>query len=359
MDARILFDDGTVIIGKSFGASGTAFGEIVFNTGMTGYQEILTDPSYGGQVVTMTYPLIGNYGVNCNDVESDSVKVSGFIVKGYAKKPSHWQMSEPIDTYLERNKIIGVYDVDTRMITKKIRNNGAMNCLITTDMVTDIEELKAQLKQFIFPANIVELVSSKVKKTYECHVEQAPHIAVIDFGIKSGIIAQLLKNACDVTVFPYNATYADIMEFPFDAVLFSNGPGDPKECVEGIELAKQLLHTLPLFGICLGHQILALSLGANTYKLKFGHRGSNHPVIDLRTNKVYMTSQNHGYAVEVESMIEGMTYTHMNVNDQTVEGFAYEKGRIMSVQFHPEEGPGPTDATVIFNEWIDTLRRDF
>lgn len=358
MDAKIIMDDGTVIYGKSFGATGTAFGEIVFNTGMTGYQEILTDPSYGGQIVTMTYPLIGNYGVNIKDIESDSVKVSGFIVKGYAEKPSHWEMTETIESYLKRNKIIGIYDVDTRMITKKIRNNGAMNCLITTDMISDHVDLMQQLKEFVFPANIVELVSTKEVQSFSCGVENAPNIAVIDFGLKSGILAQLLKNQCNVTVFPFNATHDDIMNQSFDAVLFSNGPGDPKECVEGIELAKQLIYKLPIFGICLGHQILALSLGANTYKLKFGHRGSNHPVIDLRTNKVYMTSQNHGYAVEVESMIEGMTYTHMNVNDKTVEGFAYEKGKILSVQFHPEEGPGPTDATVIFKEWIDTLERN-
>lgn len=355
MIARILLEDGTLVTGKGFGYEGTTYGEIVFNTGMTGYQEILTDPSYAGQVVTMTYPLVGNYGINIEDNESDKLQVAGFVVKEYAKKPSHWQLDQPIDDYLKANKIVGVYDVDTRMLTKKIRTIGAMNCVLTTDESLSLDDLEKSLSQFSFPKDIVKQVTTTSVKTYKSETSNGVSIGIVDVGLKIGIIKQLVSRGCDVTVYPDDVAEEVIINAKHSGVLFSNGPGDPKECVETIELAKSLKGKLPLFGICLGHQILALSLGADTYKLKFGHRGSNHPVIDLRTNKVFMTAQNHGYAVKVDSLTDSMELTHLNVNDETVEGMCCLTNDITSVQFHPEEGPGPTDATVIFNEWINKL----
>lgn len=356
MKARLLMEDGSLITGKGFGYQGTSCGEIVFNTGMTGYQEILTDPSYAGQVVTLTYPLIGNYGINKQDIESDRVQVSGFVVKEYANMPNHWQMNQSLDDYLKDNKIVGISDVDTRMITKRIRNIGAMNCIISTDEEKSLEELKELLDDYTFPANIVEEVSVDEIKVVTSENSVHGNIAIVDLGLKQGIGKQILKQGFDITIYPFNVTFETILKGNHKALLFSNGPGDPKECHEAIQLAKDLKDKMPLFGICLGHQVLALSLGADTYKLKFGHRGSNHPVIDLRTKKVFMTSQNHGYAVKKEDIPWEIQLTHLNVNDDTVEGLCLMQSKIESVQFHPEEGPGPTDATVIFTDWMNRLK---
>ena len=362
MIARVVLEDGTLLEGKSFGSTGTTYGEVVFNTGMTGYQEILTDPSYAGQIVTMTYPLIGNYGINIDDFESASVKVSGFIVKEFSTHPNHWQMDKSLNTYLVDNHIMGVYDVDTRMLTKRIRNHGAMKCVITTDATKTMDTLMKGLEAYVFPEDIVKKVSTNSVINYPSKTDQSlkhmdKHIGVIDLGIKTGIVRQLLNNGCQVTVYPSDTTVNNLNLENLDAILFSNGPGDPKACYEAIDLAKNLKGHMPLFGICLGHQILALSLGSDTYKLKFGHRGSNHPVIDLRTQKVYMTAQNHGYSVLRESIPVDVELTHVNVNDDTVEGIVSKKWAIESVQFHPEEGPGPTDATVIFKAWLDKIER--
>lgn len=352
MKARLYLEDGTLFEGESFGATTTLFGEVVFNTGMTGYQEILTDPSYGGQMVTMTYPLIGNYGINNEDMESDRVQVSGLIVKEYAKMPNHWQSEQTLDAYLKANGIPGICGIDTRKLTKIIRNSGTMNGLLTTEALTD--DLINQLKSYKFPKDIVAKVSCDQVTTYE---GDGLKVGLIDLGLKKGIVQQLITLGCSLTVFPHDTTIERVGTYDLDVVMFSNGPGDPKEAEGAIQLAENLLDTMPLWGICLGHQVLALALGADTYKLKFGHRGANHPVIELATGKVFMSSQNHGYAVDGSTFTDEMKVTYRNVNDDTIEGLGCDEKKISSVQFHPEEGPGPEDAHYIFKQWVDSYRK--
>ncbi len=352
MKARLYLEDGTLFEGVSFGASATLFGEVVFNTGMTGYQEILTDPSYGGQIVTMTYPLIGNYGVNKEDVESDKVQVTGFVVKEYAEIPSHWQCDQTLSEYLEENNIPGISGIDTRKLTKLIRNKGTMNCILTTEEITD--EMIEKLGHYEFPKDIVAQVSCS---EIESHQGAGIKVGLIDLGLKKGILKQLLNLDCSVTVFPHDTNYETVASYDLDVVMFSNGPGDPKEAKAAIKLAKELIGQKSLWGICLGHQVLALALGADTYKLKFGHRGANHPVIEHETGKVFMSSQNHGYAVDGKSFTDEMIVTFTNVNDDTIEGLGCPSKDITSVQFHPEEGPGPEDAHYIFAKWVTNYKK--
>lgn len=347
MKAYIILEDGSVFEGESFGADKEVYGEIVFNTGMTGYQEILTDPSYAGQIVTMTYPLIGNYGINSEDVESDAVQVSGFIVKEYAEMPNHWQCEMTLDTYLKKNNITGISGVDTRMITKKIRTKGAMNGVVTTQEPND--EIIANIKAYEFPKDIVAQVSTSKAVHYD---NDGPKVALIDLGIKRGIINQLLALGMDVTVLPHDVSAETLLDDKYDVIFYSNGPGDPKDATAAIESAKAVIGKKPIWGICLGHQILALALGADTYKLKFGHRGANHPVIEHESGKVFMSSQNHGYAV-TKDVPDDIEITFMNVNDDTVEGIKSKTYDVTTVQFHPEEGPGPEDAHYIFKKWYD------
>ncbi|MDR1169182.1 MAG: glutamine-hydrolyzing carbamoyl-phosphate synthase small subunit [Heliobacteriaceae bacterium] len=350
--ARLLLDNGTEFEGESFGAGGTSFGEIVFNTSMAGYQEILTDPSYSEQVVVMTYPEIGNYGINDGDFESSKVHANGFIVKSCCERESHYRSVKTLDKYLKENGVVGIKNVDTRTITEIIRETGAMNCVLTTSEITD--ELKEQLKNYSMSKDVAIKASSK-------NIRRIPgsgvKLGIIDLGIKKSIVENFERLGCDITIFPANVSAKEILAENFDAALLSNGPGNPQDAVCAIECARELAGKLPLFGICLGHQILSIVLGAKTYKLKYGHRGGNHPVINLETNKVILTSQNHGYAVDENSFTPDMKATYKNLNDGTIEGFRCEKPYIEAVQFHPEAAPGPIDANEIFTKWINGIRQ--
>lgn len=350
MKAILLLEDGTMYKGESFGAEGTSFGEMVFNTSMTGYQEILTDPSYAGQIITMTYPEIGNYGMNDDDFESEKPAAKGFVVKNYCEKDSHYKSNQTISQYLKKNGIIGISGIDTRALTRKIREKGCMNCVITTEEIS--EDIKNKLSQHKMDKDIVLSVT---RKTVERIKNNGVKMAFIDYGAKQNIIDNLAQKGCDLTIFPADVTAETILSGGFEAVFLSNGPGDPQDVTYSIETIKEIAGKLPIFGICLGHQILSLVLGAKTYKLKYGHRGGNHPVINLQTNKVMMTSQNHSYAVDESTLPHNAIVTHKNLNDGTIEGLSYPILNIESVQFHPEAAPGPLDANEIFDNWINQI----
>lgn len=345
MKAKLILENGTIFNGTAFGYLKETVGEVVFNTGMTGYEEALTDPSYYGQIVTMTYPLIGNYGINLDDMESDSPKVKGFIVREKCNYPNNFRCELEIDTYLKQNKILGLEGIDTRALTKILRNNGTMKGIITLDTFND-DEVKQKLKNFN-NKNAVKNVTTKTVHTIEGN---GKHVAILDFGIKSNIIKSFLQRGCKVTLLPAYTSSEEILKLDPDLIFLSNGPGDPEDLLEPIKNIKDLVGKKPIVGICLGHQLLALALGGKTEKLKFGHRGCNHPVKDLEENKVHITSQNHGYYVA--KVPEDMEITHISLNDQTVEGMKHKKLPIFSVQFHPEACPGPHDSDYIFDKFI-------
>lgn len=354
MYGALYLEDGNVYVGKGFGFKGTSCGELVFNTSMTGYQEILTDPSYAGQVITMTYPLIGNYGINKTYNEAKKSYAKGMVIKSLCDNPSNFMSEKSLDETMKELEIVGVSGVDTRSITKKIRNNGSMKCVITT------EKLKAEevLEYFKNWRNEDDWMKEVGVKDI-CRIEgSGPRVALIDFGAKSNILRNLMKRNCEIIVFPYNTSYEVITSVKPDGILLSNGPGDPKFAVEAIEMVKKIMDKIPLFGICLGHQILALAAGGETYKMKFGHRGGNHGVIDLNLNKSFITSQNHGYAVKRESLKgTGMVETFKNLNDDTVEGIEHEYLPVFSVQFHPEGAPGPEDTSYLFDKFIESIKK--
>lgn len=352
MKARLLLEDGTIYEGQSFGAEGTRFGEVVFNTSMTGYQEILTDPSYAGQVIVMTYPEIGNYGINIDDFESRALFLRGFAVKSNCKHDSHYKSEKTLSSYLKKYGIVAIEGIDTRALVRKIREKGAMNCIITTSEITD--ELRAQLLTYRMDKDIVLSVT---RQEVERVVGDGIKMAFVDFGAKQNIINNLLQKGCDLTIFPADVKADEILSGGFDAVFLSNGPGDPQDVTYAIETVKELEGKLPIYGICLGYQILSIVLGAKTYKLKYGHRGGNHPVINLQTNKVMMTSQNHSYAVDEATLPPNMIATYKNLNDGTLEGFAFPALNIEGVQFHPEAAPGPLDANEIFDVWIEKIQK--
>lgn len=348
MKAKLILEDGTIFEGKAFGYLKESVGEVVFNTSMIGYGEVLTDPSYYGQIVVMTYPLIGNYGINLDDVESKGVHVKGFIVREKSDNPSNFRCEMDLDTYLNQNKVIGLEDIDTRALTKILRNNGTMKGIITLDN-SGIEDIKDKLDKF---SNIDAVSNVTTKEIYTID-GNGKHIAIMDFGIKQNIIRSFRNRECKITVFPANATSNEILNVNPDLIFLSNGPGDPEDLVDTIQTIKELVGKKPIVGICLGHQLLALSLGGQTSKLKFGHRGGNHPVKDTEENKVFITSQNHGYYVS--RMPENMKVTHINLNDNTVEGMRHKMLPIYSVQYHPEACPGPMDNDYIFDKFLKLI----
>lgn len=346
MKAKLILENGLVFEGEAFGYLQETVGEVVFNTGMTGYQEVLTDPSYYGQIVTMTYPLIGNYGLNLEDAESSSPKVKGFIVREACNYPNNFRCEIGLLDYLKNNKIMAIEKVDTRALTKILRDNGTMKGIITLEELGE-DYIKNKLKDF---SNKDAVKRVTVEKSYV--IEGAGiHVAAMDFGIKSNILRSFKNRGCKITVFPATASAEDILKVNPDLVFLSNGPGDPEDLVEVIDNIKKLIGKKPIVGICLGHQLLALALGGKTSKLKFGHRGCNHPVKDLEENKVYITTQNHGYYVS--ELPKDTKVTHLSVNDGTVEGMRHEIFPIYSVQFHPEACPGPKDVNYIFDKFLE------
>ncbi|HET7008976.1 MAG TPA: glutamine-hydrolyzing carbamoyl-phosphate synthase small subunit [Candidatus Binatia bacterium] len=381
MKAILALSDGKVFTGVGFGAEGETVGEVVFNTSMTGYQEVLTDPSYEGQLVAMTYPQIGNVGVNLEDVESRRPFVRGFIVKDYTAQPSNWRASQPLHEYMRTNGIVGIYGIDTRALVRHLRDHGAQTGVIST-AAGSVDELiaKAQAAPGLIGQDLVknvtcpeaydwnegmwELVggykerdgSSTAKRSRKGSFT-APKFFVVayDFGIKYNILRNLAESGCQVRVVPASTPASEVLTLKPDGIFLSNGPGDPDAVPYAKDNVQQLIGKKPIFGICLGHQILGLALGGKTYKLKFGHHGANQPVMDLTTRKVEITSQNHGFAVDADSLSGAAQLTHVNLNDNTVEGLAHRDLPIFSVQYHPESSPGPHDANYLFKRFTDMM----
>ena len=354
--AYLLLSDGTVLEGISCGAKGTSFGEVVFTTGMTGYQETLTDPSYYGQIVTQTFPLIGNYGVNDEDFESEKSYVSGYIVREWCNSPSNFRMQGGIDEFLKKQNIIGIHSVDTRSLTRKIREYGVMNGVITTE---NVYEKKDELLKMVKEYRITDAVkNTSVKEIKRYNAENAKlTVALIDLGYKFNIRNELLKRGCNVLVVPCTVTAEEMKNIAPDGIMLSNGPGDPADNSDIIaNIAEIAKLGIPIFGICMGHQLMALAHGARTEKLKYGHRGANQPVIDLALDRTFVTSQNHGYAVVSDSVDSSIAeVSHINANDKTCEGVRYKNAKAFTVQFHPEAHGGPLDTAYLFDEFIDMM----
>lgn len=369
--AKLALANGVVYSGEAFGADGEVDGEVVFNTSMTGYQEILTDPSYTGQIVTMTYPLIGNYGVNAEDVESRGLFLKGFIVRELCEVPSNFRSNESLDQYLRRNNVIGIQGIDTRSLVRQIRTQGAMKGVISTMDLDDASLLKkVQAAPGLVGRDLVREVMPDAVSAWDSPLSdlgrpsdfrsgstaQAPHVVAIDYGMKWNIARYLRDLGCRVTVVPGTSTADEILALNPDGVFLSNGPGDPEPLDYAISTIRALIGQKPIFGICLGLQLLGLALGGKTYKLRFGHRGANQPVLNRRTGKVEITSQNHGFAVDSASLPDDVEVTHVNLNDQTVEGIRHRTLPVFGVQYHPEAAAGPHDSHYLFTEFLELMK---
>ncbi len=390
----LYFEDGSVFRGKAFGWKGTKVGELVFNTSMTGYQEILTDPSYKGQIITMTYPLVGNYGISAVDNESDMIHAFGLVIRDLCDTPSNAKSEKSLDRWLKEQRIPGICGVDTRKITRKIRTTGTVKCLISTEGISisrareicengelrgDWMKTAGVSHKTVFEPDHFDggqagavpqgaapsggqkgPAGSSAASSASASSAEPLDVAVLDFGVKENILRCLCGRNCRLTVWPYGTAAEEIMADSPDGIFLTNGPGDPEEATEAIEEVRKLIREseLPMFGICMGHQVLAIALGGQTYKMKYGHRGGNHGVYDKNTKRSCITSQNHGYAVRYESIIlKGMEVTHLNLNDGTVEGMEHRDLPIFSVQFHPEASPGPEDNGYLFDRFIDSMKK--
>ncbi len=357
MKAILALEDGTIFKGSSFGARGECYGEVVFNTSMAGYQEILTDPSYKGQIVTMTYPLIGNYGINHEDIESRRPFVEGFVVKECSGLASNWRCEQNLDEYLQENNIIGLEGIDTRALTRHIRLQGAMKAVISTE---DSDEKSLIEKAKASPGLIgIDLVKNVAFEGIQQWNDKGQyHVVVVDTGVKYNILRELVNRKCRVTIAPPRTSAEHTLDLKPDGIMLSNGPGDPAAVPYVVETVRKILGKIPIFGICFGHQMLGLALGGETYKLKFGHHGGNHPVKDLKTGKVHITVQNHGFCVDIDSLDKNdIEITHINLNDSTLEGIRHKKLPAFSVQFHPEASPGPHDSLYMFTEFVEMMEQ--
>ena len=351
---KIVLEDGEEYLGYGFGADKEAICEIVFNTSMVGYQEIVSDPSYTYQMVVMTYPLIGNYGITDEDYETKQPTIGGMVVREYNDLPSNFRYTKTLSEYLEENDIPAISGIDTRKLTRSIRNKGSRKVIIT-DITTSKEDAIQKLRAYDIPKDAVSKVSCK-KKWYSRTANYKYNVVAVDCGIKLNIVRSLNKRGCNVTIVPYNTTAREIENLKPDGIFLSNGPGNPEDVKEVINLVKELRGKYPIFGICLGHQMISLAYGAKTYKLKFGHRGGNHPVLNLQADKIEITSQNHSYAVDEKSLEKtDLVVTHKNILDNTIEGVECKKDKVFSVQYHPESSPGPQDSGYLFDKFINLM----